>query len=289
MTTTYPPFAPTLDLERQNQADRLPHREAKRTGHLFADCAAYLEQEPLTKAVKPKACTDCQARRQVVSDTARRHQQAYDAAWYAAQVAADLDIKESTVSYAQQAEAEIWEAVARQDRSIPQVDVYEAVIDTPPPAARDHRPNKFAGSCVHCGAWVEAGAGALGKNAVGKWVVAHLGSCPQAKPVAASPASVLDRASEPGAYVRIADGAMIRVAVSRTSGKPYALLSSQSEDEDDEYLGGGRHLDGLRKATYEEAVAYGRAVVRCCVCGTHLENPASREAGIGPICASKGF
>lgn len=35
------------------------------------------------------------------------------------------------------------------------------------------------------------------------------------------------------------------------------------------------------------AVAYGRLTGTCCICGAKLENEASVEAGIGPICAGK--
>lgn len=46
-------------------------------------------------------------------------------------------------------------------------------------------------------------------------------------------------------------------------------------------------LDEETRMTLEDAIAFGKATGHCCVCGTKLTNPASIEAGIGPVCAKK--
>lgn len=47
-------------------------------------------------------------------------------------------------------------------------------------------------------------------------------------------------------------------------------------------------LDEIEAAGYlQSAKLYGKATGRCSICGTELTNPASIEAGIGPICATK--
>lgn len=266
-TQQLPPFGPSAP------ADTLPSAERKRSGHIFRDCPAR-DLGPMKKGTKTAPCGPCLARWQEHSAEAGRQQRAFDQAWFAAQVD---PVHVPTGDYPGR-------------RSEPRVDRFEAA--TPAPTKPAAKPNRFAGSCKRCGVRVEAEAGAL-TGSPGNWGVEHVGDCPplvEAKARHAEPGVTwADAASEPGAYVRIADGAMIRVAVSRTSGKPYALLSSLSEDEDDQYLGAGRHLQGLRRATEAEARAYGLQTVRCCVCGTRLENPASKAAGIGPICAGKGF
>jgi hypothetical protein len=55
----------------------------------------------------------------------------------------------------------------------------------------------------------------------------------------------------------------------------------------------GRWMEGARapyrpwRMSVEEVAAKGRILVRCIVCGTRLTKRASREAGIGPVCATK--
>lgn len=89
-----------------------------------------------------------------------------------------------------------------------------------------------------------------------------------------------DRPTQPGPY-RLADGRIVKVKISRTSGKPYAV------DFNGDYLGGGRLLDGAMRLSLDEAKAYGRETGVCCVCSAELTNPDSIAAGIGPICAGR--
>lgn len=269
-TTELPPFAPALDAESQAARLLLSQGERKRTGHLYKDCPALDVKAP----GKPKACKPCLDRHQDVGRLARTHQQQYDAAWYAQAAAQEAPMQPAYVSAAQANEDDIWESVAK--------------ADTPPPAKREHRPNKFGGKCQHCAGWVEAGAGALGKDRNGKWVIAHIDSCPEA-----APAAVAAEPLRAGPY-RLADGTVVRIQIARTSGKPYAVAL----DEGAAYLGGGRILDGAVRLTLEEAKEWGRESVTrakaagkeygtCCVCGAHLEDPVSVANGIGPICGGR--
>lgn len=251
--TEFPPFAeggPQL-------GPQLTHAEKAKTGHIFSDCAEYGLPAPKGKVAR---CEDCVARIRITNAEARAHQQVADAAWRGQPVHVDT----KGPAY----------------REIPKIDVYEAIIDVPAPAPRDVRANKFAGSCVHCGTHVPAMAGALGKNAVGKWVVAHVGTCP-AGAAKAAPAGP-EVTPYAGAY-RLADGTIVRVQVAKQSGKPYAVAL----DAQGTYLGGGAKLAGAVRLSLDEAKGYGRATGTCCVCGAHLENPESVALGIGPICGGR--
>lgn len=42
-----------------------------------------------------------------------------------------------------------------------------------------------------------------------------------------------------------------------------------------------------QRMTLDEAREWGRKQIRCVRCGTPLSRPESREAGIGPVCATK--
>lgn len=270
--TDFPPFAPTLDAEREQAALMLSQAERKRTGHLYKDC-------PALDVVAPgrnKGCKPCLARWQDVGRLAKFHQQQYDAAWYAQAAKEDAPMN-------LEAEKEMWADIVRQDAPgshvMPRIDAAEAYV---PPTHRaavtnQPKPNRFGGKCQACSQWVEPQAGRL-TGSPGKWGVLHLeGACPAPKPALAVPAAPLT----PGMY-RQPSGRIVRVQVARTSGKPYA------KTVDGQYPGGGRELDGLVRLTLDEAKAYGRETGVCCVCSAELTNPDSIAAGIGPICA-QGF
>lgn len=55
------------------------------------------------------------------------------------------------------------------------------------------------------------------------------------------------------------------------------------------YLGAARRfVTADQRMTLDQASEYGRRTGTCCSCGRRLTNPASINAGIGPICA-EGF
>ena len=88
----------------------------------------------------------------------------------------------------------------------------------------------------------------------------------------------------PGMFTNDA-GDMIRAQESRT-GNLYAKVLTPGGKY--EYAGKAPLTSpGIRPLTAEEAAAYGRAHVQCCVCGRELTKEESKKAGIGPICAGK--
>jgi hypothetical protein len=88
---------------------------------------------------------------------------------------------------------------------------------------------------------------------------------------------------EPGAFRRA--GVIYRVKVSRTSGRPYAMVREGSEWV---YRPGAiaqvRECDRL---TFEEACAISAQIGECVICGRTLTAEASVEKGIGPVCRKR--
>lgn len=88
-----------------------------------------------------------------------------------------------------------------------------------------------------------------------------------------------------GSCWRVGDQ-VYRVAKSRTTDRPYALVW---DGERFEYAPGGYRaiLASGQRLSSDEAAAFGRETGTCCSCGRALTNPASIEAGIGPVCAGR--
>jgi len=86
-----------------------------------------------------------------------------------------------------------------------------------------------------------------------------------------------------GRVYATADGTVVRVQESRTSGKLYGKVW---QDGSFEYAAGALR-DIVRPLTLEEAAAFGHETGRCCVCARELTDPASIAAGIGPVCAGR--
>jgi hypothetical protein len=81
-------------------------------------------------------------------------------------------------------------------------------------------------------------------------------------------------------------GQIVKVKIAKKSGAPYLIA------EDGTYLGALKGDAPAMLAAIEAdpkgcAIAYGKATGNCCICSKTLTNPASIEAGIGPVCASK--
>jgi hypothetical protein len=93
------------------------------------------------------------------------------------------------------------------------------------------------------------------------------------------------RNSQPAAPGVYCHGGKIYRVVVKDSGRPFA----------EEYVNGAYcYAKGVvfklrpeERLTLEQAKAWGRENVRCIRCGTKLEKESSREAGIGPVCATK--
>jgi hypothetical protein len=93
-----------------------------------------------------------------------------------------------------------------------------------------------------------------------------------------------DTPADEGVY-RVHDRIYRVVVKANGSGRPYA-----EEMVNGKYVYAKGMVFRLRpqdRMSLEEAKAWGRAEVRCIRCGIKLEKASSREAGIGPICATK--
>jgi hypothetical protein len=69
------------------------------------------------------------------------------------------------------------------------------------------------------------------------------------------------------------------------------LYAKELLDGSFEYLPGGITTVGrtARKMTLDEAKAFGKLYGTCCKCGRTLTDEGSIAAGIGPVCAGKGW
>lgn len=280
----YPPFIDAVpELPLLSQSDR------KRTGHMFQDCPAY--DLPPAKG-KVKACEPCVARWQTFSGFVAARQAAFDAEWYAAQQEGDH------VSI--EAETEMWDAIARSDTgvSIPKVDRYEAHVDVPPARRAPERTNRFAGRCSLCGFTVQANEGTLA-GVPGAWVTTHkAGACPTPVGTVADWRDAVDVPD--GLYaLDTEEGARNTVAFYKvdhgregTKWAGFTFLSRLVGGNPDVPIKGAAKDTILRRIAEDPQAAstrFGRETGRCGRCNTLLTDDASRAAGIGPVCASKGW
>lgn len=158
----------------------------------------------------------------------------------------------------------------------------EAKVDT-------RRPNRYAGKCTECGGWVEAEAGYLTKDAAGKWAAEHKDGEHKAAATTAAPAAEI----EVGVYDL--GGRIFRAYYGRQSGNilckevvKVGLYENGKDEYELQYRGmASRFLGGARKMSLEEAKTWGKTTESCCVCGAHLDDPKSIDAGIGPVCGAK--
>lgn len=83
------------------------------------------------------------------------------------------------------------------------------------------------------------------------------------------------------------DGQVARVRASRSSGRLYA---EQLDAESNKFVFKRGLIFRLKsRMTLEEAKAWGAQHGICCVCAAFLSDHKSVEAGIGPVCAKKGW
>lgn len=106
----------------------------------------------------------------------------------------------------------------------------------------------------------------------------------KAQSKAALPALPAPKVIPVGTY--LAMGQIVKVKIAKKSGAPYLLA------ENGTYLGALKGDAPKMLAEIEAdpkgcAIAYGKATGNCCICSKTLTNPASIEAGIGPVCAGK--
>ncbi len=135
-------------------------------------------------------------------------------------------------------------------------------------------PNLYAGKCFLCGKRVEAGEGLRSLTDEGKWAVEHDGGCPSAFPFPEGRYAVPTEDGPLGFY-HLTDGRVFVQASSDLHLVPQPAAAAIV----------------AKIALDPEAASrtYGREIGSCGRCGRVLTNEASREAGIGPVCESKGF
>lgn len=137
------------------------------------------------------------------------------------------------------------------------------------------RVNRYPGTCEHCGVRVEAEAGTLTMSDEGKWEVAHAdGECPAS-----------DFPFPVGRYaLDTADGVRFFLA-------DHTGFFFQAGDEYHPVAAGPARSFIAEIAADPEAASrlYGQEIGRCGRCNRTLTDEVSRAAGIGPVCASKGW
>ena len=125
-------------------------------------------------------------------------------------------------------------------------------------------------------------------------VKACYSTCNTVEVVVSVPADIRP-VTEDGMY-RTSDTVIYKVQWNQSKTNLYAKVLVHSEDPEGEadahfeYAPGAlRHLTAADKMTLEQAKNYGALYGTCIVCGRTLTDERSIEAGIGPVCAGKGF
>lgn len=167
------------------------------------------------------------------------------------------------------------------------------------------RPNRYAGSCVKCGQWVEAEQGTITRQVNGAWQTLHIGTCPE-KPAEEAPKELgpddIDLSGLVPGYYAVPGGSRLKLGIStgRKGGRweGHWFVKDAAEYGLGAKYGMQRPGSGYQGKVKDELrtilsdpkaamVAYGKLVGVCGACGRKLEDEASVAAGIGPICAQK--
>lgn len=123
-------------------------------------------------------------------------------------------------------------------------------------------------------------------EALSENMVAAILRCASRERKVTAPAAPVEQVTE-GMY-RIADGTVFKVQKAvHGSGNLYA--KRLTEDGFEYAPGAIRTLTVADKMTLDEAKAWGVLYGTCCVCGRTLTDEQSIAAGIGPVCAGKGW
>ena len=145
-----------------------------------------------------------------------------------------------------------------------------AAVGVPAP-----RTNQYPGTCENCGTRVGAEEGTVAKADNGKWEVEHLpGHCP----VSEFPFPV-------GRYAAVS-GDEIHFFHATHDG-----LFEQAGDTLYPVHGiyGEAMIGQISLDPYVASTTYGTEIGKCGRCGRSLTDKTSRAAGIGPVCAGKGW
>jgi hypothetical protein len=102
-----------------------------------------------------------------------------------------------------------------------------------------------------------------------------------------NPAKPITRGRIVGIGFYTYDDTVARVKISRSSGKPYAVVLDAATGEWVYTPGVVKNLSSDDVVSYEIAASFGRRTGRCMMCGRTLTNAESIDAGIGPICGGR--
>jgi hypothetical protein len=171
-------------------------------------------------------------------------------------------------------EAVIAEGQTRVSRAIDTLKTLPKVEVAPAP-----RTNRYPGKCEDCGTTVEAEAGTLAKADNGRWEVVHLpGGCPVTDfPFPLGRYAVDNTEDEVRFYAATVEGLFVLASDNLHPVHPSAQA---------------RIIEAIAADPEEASRRYGRHWKVCGRCGRGLTDTTpggSRDQGIGPICASKGF
>lgn len=115
-------------------------------------------------------------------------------------------------------------------------------------------------------------------------------------------ATIPTAAIEPGVYINDTTGVILRAYLGKQSGRvlckevvkrilTVAEIEAGEKEYELEYRGQADRFvtADFRRMGLDEAKEWGKVTSHCCACGARLDDPASVDAGIGPICATKAF
>lgn len=88
-------------------------------------------------------------------------------------------------------------------------------------------------------------------------------------------------------FYRAGNGDIIQVFPARSGAHLLAKVLNEETGEWEYKGAASRFVKNARHLTLAEAQEYGKRTGTCMVCSRRLSNPASVEAGIGPVCASR--
>lgn len=160
------------------------------------------------------------------------------------------------------------------------------------------RSNRYDGPCTACGQTVPADTGSLTRDNLGRWIVAHIGTCPE--PVPVTPTVQPDPLPfVPAGYYAYPStdsrNDLTFVCVDRpTKGRwvGYTFVKWVIGGRPDSRVPVGQVADVLDTIIEEGiedcAERYGIEIGQCYACNRHLTDEVSRGMGIGPECRRKG-
>lgn len=171
------------------------------------------------------------------------------------------------------------EAVIAQGKDRVSQAIKRLLATKPVPQADRPRRNLYAGRCGKCGIEVPAQEGLLRRDNYGNWEPIHEGDCPDPNDANQFPFPF-------GRYAVETDEGHLAFYVANAWG-----LYVQASDElhPVAHYARQRIIDKIATDPEAASIRYGLEIGACGRCGRTLTNDESRERGIGPECAKKGW